>query len=1330
MAVRLRTKTSTTSNKNRLQNQVSNYKTRFSRAGLEDPTDTRNALEKKLNLEKDQNVLFDIFEIINRPQNALFTGIDEVLSGGSFAEGLKEGITGETKTTGKDLLLNHTNLDDEEGRLNAVDVLGFGLDVVADPLDYILAPVKVANTAADVAKAVDAARAAGKTADEIANIAKVAEKGTHWALNASEGWRPASEVLLRGAGGVIKGAGRKADELVEAGLKASDARNLAKVENYAQAAGVSTNKAARELNRSINKLGTYQDIKRGISRTLDSSKNLNGLTRKARDAEGVYELNKTAGTIANEALNKRAREIATTMAQKTNGNADEIYDTIARNLNTAVEANYDWTIRGDEILNELTQNKNIDLFTKKNADKLQKELRKYGINVNTDGRYVKLIDNKAKLANLTDEFANKTFGKRLSVEDLKDIKDADNFFKQSDELRSLYDDASKTLSDIATTSDKITGIAAKNITKEGYIPHVLTEDTKEFLSDTKKLGKGTNSQFNTRKYNMTTNEVNRLKARQLSESQEKVARGLEKRTDMFKKDADGNVLLDKDGNYVRDEDWFNAKVSDREAEITKLKQQEISAQELTKLKTEGIDAIDKSKLTNKDLKKLNVVEQIDDYQNTVRELKTLDFNKIPAENSEVVKSVRTAVTDYKKANTKVVNALKNGADDATVKTLKENADLLKKEVTVQINKAKKYMDKQSIDAVKDANKAFKEGKSVGAKIQKAEMNTQRAIALKNELAEEAGTLSNSLKETIAYKEAALKKFKNAEESVWNRQVESLNKLYESEKLLSSREGQQFFQTNFFDSITAYVNRNAQFSKGAQVYNEALQNGIFGNPEYIKFADDLKDGKIPYGFEKVNGTYLNNKLSKYNGILPEGVKTTTLDNLKGKTVYMDKELANILRVGSNALSNEVHPLLKVWDGMNNVFRKFSTFTLGFHMRNFTGNMSNMVLSGMPASKIPEYYKKAASLWNKSDDLMQKFVAGSLSEAEQIEWNTLQEFYEAGFAQAFTKGQGFEEIAEKGAQSKKLVDKITGASLDLNNKLDSYNRLALMMYAKDTPSYLEKIGKATPIEAVRYALFDPSNMSDIERNVMKRIIPFYTFTKQNLLFQADNLMKNTPRYTKLYKAIRDAYDDLPDDSYYGYQRDSMQIPIPFTGEDGNPLFLKTNLPLSDLGEYLENPLQRITSSVSPVIRVPFEMATGISTFTGDEAQYNSLTGLANTLGIPMSPGVQNTVEMTEQILNGLGLQNVSSNVAKKINAILQNYNGDKTGEQLWAEIFRSVLQSTQQENVQLNNLYDDLEAYQAEISRLKKQGIDIPTIKEITASNNLKLNNLKKKRASSK
>ena len=112
--VKMPTSTSSSSYKTNMQKSVDNYKKRLRAVGVdaEDTTDKRNAIEKLLNLKEDQNVLFDIFEALNRPQNALFTGIDYAANGGKFGEGFLEGFAGNDETTGKDLLVNNMGMED------------------------------------------------------------------------------------------------------------------------------------------------------------------------------------------------------------------------------------------------------------------------------------------------------------------------------------------------------------------------------------------------------------------------------------------------------------------------------------------------------------------------------------------------------------------------------------------------------------------------------------------------------------------------------------------------------------------------------------------------------------------------------------------------------------------------------------------------------------------------------------------------------------------------------------------------------------------------------------------------------------------------------------------------------------------------------------------------------------------------------------------------------------------------------------------------------------------------------------------------------------------
>ena len=1348
-----------------VEHDISNYETRLDTAGVDvdEATDKRNFIEKALNLKEDQNFIFDFFEILGRPQQALFGAIDAAQKGEDVGKGALEGLKGNKETSGGQLLRN-AGIDSkgingaEEGGLNPLswgidDVLGFGLDILADPIDLALiasvpatgglstpaVAAKFAGDAADVAKV-------AKTADKVIDTAKVVDKAvdtakvidktrdvvkaadtasdvakTRYALRPfQKGAKSISDLTFEGIGKGAKKLIKAGDNTVESVLKVLDNKTIKKIEDTAKKLNIDEIQAAKRLNLSADKLDAYKALKTMGQKALDSSKSLGGFLGRSRQIENISDIERKGAHLYSKELEDTARNIAKSMA-KDAGEEQKIYEEIAHKINTLVESNYDWTIKGDEIVGSLQPGKKIDMFSKENAELLTKNLKDYGINAKFNDRYVTISNKGTKelsasksasnLKKLQESkkarknFSNLEFGQRLSVDDLRDIEEARAFINSSPELQDLYRRSEDFIPNVASGADTLTGLDSSNITKEGYIPHVLSDDYRNIT----KGGKGPNPSktYNTRKWQMTSNEANRLKA---SLNEKQLAKNASKRkrieSGIYKTNDKGEIILDKAGNAIREDSAYAKKVERQQRKVESLKKTQESAQELINYK--NTKEINLEKLTPKDQKRFKVIQNQEGLQETVNSLKSMDVSNVKVEKPIV--AVNDAFNNVKKAHKDLNKALLKNADDDTVKTLEKAVKEANKELKTKVKVLEKYADKTPRDTLNKVTKAFENGKDVGEKLQKARTKLALGVENTNNIYQSAADISTGLTKKIELEEEELSKLlrKGANDIVYEDGVLQLEALAKADSVLHSKEGKEFFKTNFFTNIDTYINRSAEFNKSAQIWNEAITTGIFRNTDYVKTFDDLEKGKIPYGFSKISGTEAKTLLSRYEGILPKGssdFKETLRMLGDNKELYMDTDLVNMLKLSKDTSDNKLEPLLKMWDGINRTFKKFSTLTLGFHARNIMGNTTNMALSGMPVSAMPTYYKKSADLWNRADDLTAKFFKGTLSDAEKADWAILEQFYKGGFSnESYSKLMGLDEIKEA---KKGVINKISQKSIDMNEFVDGHNRLALLMYANDNPHYLKRLGKSDAIEAVKYVLFDPSNMSDVEKTAMKRIMPFYTFTKQNLMFQAENIMKNTPKYKRLFKTLNKSYDAIGEDAYNSYQKESMQIPLPFTADDGSQLFLKANLPLSDLGEWISNPVQRVVSSTTPIIKAPVEYVTGIDTFTGEQS-YKS---------------------KGEQLLTSLGLQNPTVNMKKKADAIIAKYNGDMTNQEMFAELFRSLVQNVKSENVRQNRLYDELEEYQALVKSLKDEGQSVPTMTEINKTKGYRLDALKRKRANS-
>lgn len=218
------------------QSQIDNLKTRMKAGGVDvdKATDKRNILEKALGLPEDQNFLFDIFELLGRPQQALFGAWKENQEGGDLGDSLKaawEHFKGDEETQFKEILKdNRLGLDfeDRKGKVDLVDVLGFAGDVVLDPADLALIAAAPATGGASLTGLAANAKDVAKVADTAADAAKAA-KATKTVR------KSLSDLAFEGMGKAIKGSAKLADTGITNTLKYLDETKgiISKADNLA-----------------------------------------------------------------------------------------------------------------------------------------------------------------------------------------------------------------------------------------------------------------------------------------------------------------------------------------------------------------------------------------------------------------------------------------------------------------------------------------------------------------------------------------------------------------------------------------------------------------------------------------------------------------------------------------------------------------------------------------------------------------------------------------------------------------------------------------------------------------------------------------------------------------------------------------------------------------------------------------------------------------------------------------------------------------------------------------------------------------------------------------
>lgn len=353
------------------------------------------------------------------------------------------------------------------------------------------------------------------------------------------------------------------------------------------------------------------------------------------------------------------------------------------------------------------------------------------------------------------------------------------------------------------------------------------------------------------------------------------------------------------------------------------------------------------------------------------------------------------------------------------------------------------------------------------------------------------------------------------------------------------------------------------------------------------------------------------------------------------VKFEPSIAKQLNRSYKTLSNqeEINSFLKVYDGAQNWWKMWSLGARpAYHAKNTIGNLWNNYLGGVTTPK--PYYD--------AGNFQIKVAKGNL-EGEIAGYKT-KDLYDAMSTRGiFGEGQYGGDIARRVEESIQGASKnplnlgtdnpILQGGFKMGQTIEDNARIALYIDQLNKGASLDKAA-----EHVRKYLFDYGDVSPFEKNVAKRILPFYTWSRKNIPLQLEALATQPDKINKLNLAINNIQQanevQQPDLAQVpGYIREQAPVYVGSNQEAGTvtAIPLQGLIPTMDIGSLTKflntetapqgiqkGKLADLVSTgmggVSPLLKAPLELIANYDFFRKKTIQeFEGQT--ADFLGIPM-------------------------------------------------------------------------------------------------------------------
>lgn len=333
-------------------------------------------------------------------------------------------------------------------------------------------------------------------------------------------------------------------------------------------------------------------------------------------------------------------------------------------------------------------------------------------------------------------------------------------------------------------------------------------------------------------------------------------------------------------------------------------------------------------------------------------------------------------------------------------------------------------------------------------------------------------------------------------------------------------------------------------------------------------------------------------------------------------YVGEFDAKLIRDSITPEFQSINMLAKAtgFDALTSLFKRSVTGLFApFHIRNFvSGNIQNFEVLGIDALN-----PKNISIGQKIAYLMgsgKKIPAGIVEMGgKKMKFNEVMKPFVDRFSGDTFYNADFDLALKNGGQLKSVAGLFSKARLKETVKTVGLGQEAIpFKVGRAIGQYIEHQQKATAYvtalnqgksidDALRLAEaagFDYRALTRFESQIMRRIIPFYSFTRKNIELQLKTLGENPQRINQVLAFFSNMGESLSEEEKQNlpaFIRESIGVKMQDTPEGLKQYISSFGTPIEAFTQLFgSNPVLRAISMTNPIIKAPTEIGIGKDSF----------------------------------------------------------------------------------------------------------------------------------------